>query len=141
MEAESNEMKHGCIIPFKGSTRKQLIEHQECQTLTIKFGIIGKTTTSNEENCFGNIWNLLCELAENYLMVSEQEFGLGFYCSRERRQQLTLKHDNESGDLKATTTIDDKLKRSAMKLAPIFYERVFREKNRAGETKLKLLKN
>ena len=31
-----------------------------------------------------------------------------------------------------TTTIDDKLKRPVVRLAPMFYESVFREKNRAG---------
>ena len=132
MGAKSNEMKHGCIIPFQGSKRKQLIEHEECQTLTMKFVIIGKTTTSNEQNCFWKYLDVLCELAENYLMVSEQEYGLGFCCSRERTGQLTVKHDNEPGDLKTTTTIDDKLKRLVVKLAPMFYESVFREKNRAG---------
>ena len=29
-------------------------------------------------------------------------------------------------------TVDGKLKRPVVKLAPLFYERVFREKNRAG---------
>ena len=99
---------------------------------TMKFVIIGKTTTSNEQNCFWKYLDVLCELAENYLMVSEQEYGLGFCCSRERTGQLTVKHDNEPGDLKTTTTIDDKLKRPVVKLAPMFYESVFQEKNRAG---------
>ena len=30
-------------------------------------------------------------------------------------------------------TIDDKLKKTVVKLAPMFYESVFREKNRAGK--------
>ena len=57
MEAELNRF---CIIPFKGSKEMQLIEFNGCWTLMMKFGIIGKTMTSNEETVFGNLW--LCYL-------------------------------------------------------------------------------
>ena len=55
MEVELNVLKQFCIIPVKGSREKELVEHNECRTLTIKFGIIGKTITSNETTVFGNI--------------------------------------------------------------------------------------
>ena len=64
--------------------------------------------------------------------VNVREYGLGFNCSRERTQQTTDKHDFESGDLRMTTTIDGKLKRPLVKVAPLFYESVFLEKNRAS---------
>ena len=54
MEVELNELKHFCIVPVKGSREKELVELNECWTLTIKFGIIGKTITSNERTVFGN---------------------------------------------------------------------------------------
>ena len=50
----------------------------------------------------------------------------------QKKQQTTGKHDYETGDLRKTTTIDGELKRPVVKLAPLFYESVFREKNRAG---------
>ena len=75
---------------------------------------------------------VLCELVENYLMVSERDYELAKHCSTERTQLTTGKHDYESGDLRKTTTIDCKLKRPVVGLAPLFYESVFREKNRAG---------
>ena len=65
-------------------------------------------------------------------MVSEMDYGLEKHCSREKTQQTVGKHDYESGDLRKTTTIHDKLKRPVVRLAPLFYESVFREKNRAG---------
>ena len=75
---------------------------------------------------------VLCDSVEINLMVSEQENGLENHCSRERTQQTTDKQDYETGNLKKTMTIDDKLKRPVVKLAPLFHESVFREKNRAG---------
>ena len=56
MEVELNELKQFCIMPVKGSREKELVELNECWTLTIKFGIIGKTITSNERTVFGNTW-------------------------------------------------------------------------------------
>ena len=45
MEVEINELKQFCIIPIKDSREKELVELNEYWTLTIKFGIIGKTIT------------------------------------------------------------------------------------------------
>ena len=75
---------------------------------------------------------VLCESVENNRMVNELEYGLEIHCSIARTQQTTDKHDFESGDLRKTTTIDGKLKRRVVRLAPLFNESVFREKNRAG---------
>ena len=47
LEAELNEQKLFCIIPFKRSREKLLVELNECRTLMIKFVIIGKIATSN----------------------------------------------------------------------------------------------
>ena len=69
---------------------------------------------------------------ENNLSVGEVDYGLENHCSRERTHQATDKDDYESRGLRKTSTIDDKLKRPVVKLAPFFYESVFREKNRAG---------
>ena len=85
MGAKSNEMKHGCIIPFKGSKRKQLIEHEECQTLTMKFVIIGKTTTSNEQNCFWKYLDVLCELAENSLWSANRNMVWDFVAAEKEQ--------------------------------------------------------
>ena len=49
MEAELNEIKHLCIIPFKDSKGRQSIEISECRTMMMNFVIIGKTITSNEK--------------------------------------------------------------------------------------------
>ena len=98
----------------------------------MKLVIIGKAITSNEETVLWKSFVVLCEHVENDLMVNELEYGLENYCSRERTQQTTDKHDFESGDLRKTTTIDGKLKRRVVRLAPLFYESVFREKNSAG---------
>ena len=65
--------------------------------------------------------------------VNVREYGLGFNCSRERTQQTTDKHDFESGDLRMTTTIDGKLKRPLVKVAPLFYESVFLEKKQGQQ--------
>ena len=65
-------------------------------------------------------------------MVNELEYGLENYCSIERTQQTTDKHDNKTEVLRKSTTIDGKLKGRVVRLAPMFYENVFREKNRAG---------
>ena len=66
-------------------------------------------------------------------MVNEVESGLKNYCSREGTPQTTDKHENETEVLRKTTTKDGKLKRPVVKLAPLFYESIFREKNRAGD--------
>ena len=56
IEVELNELKQFCINPVKGSRERELVELNECRTLTNKFGIIGKTITSNERTVFGNTW-------------------------------------------------------------------------------------
>ena len=53
--AELNEPKHFCTILSKDSKEKQLIELNECGTFMMKFGIIGKTRTSNGKTVYGNI--------------------------------------------------------------------------------------
>ena len=66
-------------------------------------------------------------------MVNELEYGQGFHCSRKRTHHATDKDGNdETKDIIKTSTIDGKLKRPVVKLAPMFYENVFREKNRTG---------
>ena len=131
MEVESNVLKQFCIIPVKGSREKELVEHNECRTLTIKFGIIGKTITSNETTVFWKYF-VLCQLVDNNCMVGEMDYGLEKHCSRERTQQTTGKHDYGTEFLRKTTMTDDNLRPPVVRLAPIFYESVFREKNRAG---------
>ena len=77
-------------------------------------------------------YSVLCESVENNPMVNELEYGLENHCSIERTQQTTDKHDNKTEVLRKSTTKDGKLKRPVVKLAPLFYQSVFREKNRAG---------
>ena len=127
MEVELNELKNVCIIPFKASREKHLVELNECRTLTIKFVVIGKTITSIEKTVHGNL-NVLCGHVKNNLMVNELDYGLENQCTRERLQQTTGEHDYEAGDLRKTTTIDYRLKRLLVKLAPMFYQRVFGRK-------------
>ena len=86
MEVELNVLKQFCVIPVKGSREKELVELNECRTLMIKFGIIGKTITSNERTVFWKHLVVLCELIENYLMVSERDYELAKHCSTERIQ-------------------------------------------------------
>ena len=131
MEVELNELKQICIIPVKGSREKELVELNECWTLTIKFGIIGKTITSNETTVFWKYF-VLCQLVENNCRVSEMDYGLEKQCSRERTHQTTGKHDYGTEFLRKTTMTDDNLRPPVVRLAPMFYESVFREKNRAG---------
>ena len=131
-EVELNVLKQFCIIPVKGSREKELVEHNKCRTLMTKIGMMGKTITSNKTTVFWKYF-VLCQLVDNNCMVREMDYGLEKHCSRERTQQTTGKHDYEAGDLRKTTmTKDGKLKRPVVKLAPMFYESVFREKNRAG---------
>ena len=92
-EAVLNEQKHFCIIPFKGSKGRQLIELNECRILMMNLVIIGKTMTSNEDTVFWKYFVVLCESVENNHMGSELDYGLENYCSRERTQQTTGKHD------------------------------------------------
>ena len=93
----------------------------------MKIGIIGKTITSNETTVFWK-YSVLCQLVGNNCMVKEMDYGLEKHCSKERTQQTNGKHDYET----EVRRIDDKLKRPVVRLAPLFYESVFREKNRAG---------
>ena len=131
MEVELNVLKQFCIIPFEGSEEKQSRELNECRTLMMKFGKVGKTITSNETTVFWKYF-VLCQLFENNCMVSEMDYELEKHCSRERTQQTIGKHDYETEIRRKTTKIDDKLKRPVVRLAPLFYKSVFREKNRAG---------
>ena len=132
MEVELNELKHLGNILFGGSQEKHLIGLSECHTLTMMFVINEKIATSNEKTVFWKDFVVFYEHVENNLMVDEVDYGLENHCSRERTHQATDKDDYESRGLRKTTTIDDKLKRPVVKLAPLFYESVFREKNRAG---------
>ena len=118
MEVELNELKQFCIIPVKDSREKELVEVNECRTLTIKFGIMGKTIISNETTVFWKSF-VVCQLDKNNCMVSEMDYGLETHCSRERTQQTTGKHDYEAEDLSMTTTIHGKLKRPVVRLAPL----------------------
>ena len=130
MEVELNVLKQFCIIPVKGSREKELVEHNECRTSMTKIGMMGKTITSNKTTVFWKYF-VLCQLVDNNCMVREMDYGLEKHCSRERTQQTTGKHNYEAEDLRKTTMTDDNL-RPVVKLAPMFYESVFREKNRAG---------
>ena len=131
MEVELNVLKQFCIIPVKGSREKELVEHNKCRTLMTKIGMMGKTITSNKTTVFWKYF-VLCQLVDNNCMVREMDYGLEKHCSRERTQQTTGKHDYEAEDLRKTTMTDDNLRPPVVRLAPMFYESVFREKNRAG---------
>ena len=124
MEAELNQPKRFCTMPFKGSKEKHWNEFNEFLTLIMKIGTIGKTMTSNGKTVLRNIFVVLCESVENNFIANEVEFGLEFHCSKDRTQQ-TGEHDYEAGDLRETTTIDDKLERPVVRLAPLFSESVF----------------
>ena len=131
LEVGLNDLKQFCIIPFDASKERQSIELNECRTLMMKIGKIGKTITSNETTVFWKYF-VLCQLVDNNCMVREMDYGLEKHCSRERTQQTTGKHDYEAEDLRKTTMTDDNLRPPVVRLAPMFYESVFREKNRAG---------
>ena len=131
MEVELNVLKQFCIIPVKGSREKELVERNKCRTLMTKIGMMGKTITSNKTTVFWKYF-VLCQLVDNNCMVREMDYGLEKHCSRERTQQTTGKHDYEAVDLRKTTMTDDNLRPPVVRLAPMFYESVFREKNRAG---------
>ena len=130
MEVELNVLKQFCIIPVKGSREKELVEHNKCRTLMTKIGMMGKTITSNKTTVFWKYF-VLCQLVDNNCMVGEMDYGLEKHCSRERTQQTTGKHDYEAEDLRKTTMTDDNLRPPVVRLSPMFYESVFREKNRA----------
>ena len=55
------------------------------------------------------------------------DYGLEKHCSRERTQQTTGKHDYGTEFLRKTTMTDDNLRPPVVRLAPMFYESVFRE--------------
>ena len=131
MEVELNVLKQFCIMPVKGSREKELVEHNKCRTLMTKFGMMGKTITSNKTTVFWKYF-VLCQLVENNCMVREMDYGLEKHCNRERTQQTTGKHDYGTEFLRKTTMTDDNLRPPVVRLAPMFYESVFREKNRAG---------
>ena len=131
MEVDLNVLKQFCIIPVKGSREKELVEHNKCRTLMTKIGMMGKTITSNKTTVFWKYF-VLCQLVDNNCMVREMDYGLEKHCSRERTQQTTGKHDYGTEFLRKTTMTDDNLRPPVVRLAPMFYESVFREKNRAG---------
>ena len=118
LEVELNELKQICIMPFEGSKEKQSIELNECRTLMMKIGIIGKTITSNETTVLWKYF-VLWHFVENNCMVSEMDYGLEKQCSRERTQQTTGKYDNETRPLRKTTIIDDNLRPPVVRLAPL----------------------
>ena len=78
------------------------------------------------KNTFLKTLGLLCEYVGSNVIVNESEYGLENNRSRERTQQTTDKY--ETGALRKTTTIDDKLNKPVVKLAPLFYESSFRKK-------------
>ena len=131
LEVELIDLKQFCIIPFDGSKERQSIELNECRALMMKIGKIGKTITSNETTVFWKYF-VLCQLVKNNCRVSEMDYGLEKHCSRERTQQTTGKHDYGTEFLRKATMTDDNLRPPVVRLAPMFYESVFREKNRAG---------
>ena len=98
MQAELNELKHFCNILLKCSKERQLIERNDWRTLMMKFGIIGKTMTSNEKSFFGNTV-VFYEHVESNFMVNELDFGLENHCSREITQQTTGKLGNGTAAL------------------------------------------
>ena len=118
LEVGLNELKLNCIMLFGGSKGKQSIEINECRTLMMKVGIIGKTITSNETTVFWKYF-VLWQLVENNCMVSEMDYGLEKHCSREKTQQTTGKYDNETRPLRKTTMIDDNLRPPVVRLAPL----------------------
>ena len=65
MEAELNELNLFRYVLFKSSKERQLIERNDCLTVMMKFGIIGKTMNSNEETVFRKSLVVLCEQVTN----------------------------------------------------------------------------
>ena len=102
-----------------------------------EFVIIGKITTSNEKTNLCKCLVVLCEHVKNNLMVNELEYELEKHCSRERTQQTADNYDNENRDIRMTTTIDDKLIRPVVRLAPLLYESVFWERRKVGASELR----
>ena len=132
IEVELIELKQFCIIPVKGSTEKELVELNECRTLTIKFGIIGKTITSNERTVFGNTWLCYVNLSETTVWSANWNMGSRSIAVKKEHSKQLANMTMKLEFLRKTTMTDDKLKKPVVKLAPLFYESVFREKNRAG---------
>ena len=60
MRAEINELNHFRIGPCEGSKGKQLIELNEYGTLMVKYGMFGRTMTSNEGTVFREYLFVLC---------------------------------------------------------------------------------
>ena len=75
--------------------------------------------------CYVRMW-------EASLWSTNWNMGWEIIAAEERTQQTNDKHDYEPGFLRKTKTIDGKLKRQVVRLAPRFYEKIFRERNRAG---------
>ena len=55
---------------------------------------------------------VLCESVQSHLLVSELEYELENHCRSGRTQPTTDTDDNKSGNLRETTTIEDKLKKN-----------------------------
>ena len=82
--------------------------------------------TSKENIVFGNLRLYYVNMWETSPgSANWTGFGLEFQCNRRSTQQTTGKHDNETGVLKKTAKDNGKLKRSVVKLAPLFKESGF----------------
>ena len=89
LEVELNDLKLFCIIPFDGSKERQSIELNECRTLMMKIGIIGKTITSNETTVFSKYF-VLCESMEKTLWSTNWNMGWKIIAvEKEHIKQLT----------------------------------------------------
>ena len=133
MEVGLNVLKQFCIIPVKGSREKELVEHKKMSDVDDQvWDNREKLSLQMRQQFFGNIL-FYVNLSKNNCMVSEMDYGLEKHCSRERNtannwQNMTMKLKK----LRKTTMTDDNLRPPVVRLAPMFYESVFREKNRAG---------
>ena len=76
---------------------------------------------------------MLCEHVENNLMVIELDLGWKTIAAEKEhsRQRANMTMKLEFSEIQGQT-IDDKLKKPVLKMAPMSYESVFSGKNRAG---------
>ena len=75
---------------------------------------------------------VLCEHVENNLMVCGVDYGLENHCSREEHSKQLTNMTMKLGISERQRRLMTKLKRPVVRLAPMFYESVFRHKSRAG---------
>ena len=87
---------------------------------------------SEWENSLREVFVVSYESVDNNLMASEVKYGLEIHCSREKAQQTADKHDFESGVLRKTTTIDDKLKKTSSETGTNVLRKSFSGGNGAG---------